>query len=105
MSSSLPFLPFLVLLGALIGGVDGAVSAAYAVVIVLANLALSAALLASAGFAVDSVHGVRVFADLVPGSLLDLEPGATSALLELERAVSGRSEYLPLAAQLHVLAR
>ena len=38
------------------------------------------ALLAGAGFEVASVHGVRVFADLVPGSLLDLEPGATAAL-------------------------
>jgi len=51
------------------------------------------------------VHGVRVFADLVPGSLLDLEPGATAALVELERAVSERSEYFPLATQLHLLAR
>jgi SAM-dependent methyltransferase len=62
-------------------------------------------LLEEAGFAVESVHGVRVFADLVPGSLLDLEPGATTALVDLERAVSERAEYLPLAAQLHVLAR
>jgi len=62
-------------------------------------------LLSGAGFAVESVHGVRVFADLVPGSLLDLEPGATAALVELERAVSARPEYLPLAAQLHLLAR
>ncbi len=62
-------------------------------------------LVTAAGFAVDAVHAVRVFADLVPGSLLDLEPGATAALLELERAVAARAEYLPLAAQLHVLAR
>jgi hypothetical protein len=48
---------------------------------------------------------VRVFSDLVPGSLLDLEPGATAALVELERAVSTRPEYLPLAAQVHVIAR
>ncbi len=50
------------------------------------------------------MHGVRVFADLVPGSLLDLEPGASSALVALEHAVSERPEYLPLATQLHVLA-
>jgi S-adenosylmethionine-dependent methyltransferase len=62
------------------------------------------ALLTGAGFDVVSTHGVRVFADLVPGSLLDLEPGATAALVDLERAVSGRTEYLPLAAQLHLLA-
>ena len=62
------------------------------------------ALLTGAGFDVVSTHGVRVFADLVPGSLLDLEPGATAALVELERAISTRSEYLPLATQLHLLA-
>jgi S-adenosylmethionine-dependent methyltransferase len=61
-------------------------------------------LLAAAGFEVAEVQGVRVFADLVPGSLLDLEPGATAALVELEQAVASRSEYLPLATQLHVLA-
>ena len=63
------------------------------------------ALLAGAGFEVGTVHGVRVFADLVPGSLLDLEPGATAALLDLERAVTERPEFRPLATQLHVLAR
>ncbi|MSZ75824.1 MAG: methyltransferase domain-containing protein [Actinobacteria bacterium] len=62
------------------------------------------ALLDGAGFGAPLVHGVRVFADLVPGSLLDLEPGATAALVELERAVSSRPEYLPLATQLHLLA-
>jgi len=62
-------------------------------------------LLSGAGFEVVSTHGVRVFADLVPGSLLDLEPGAAASLVELERAVSERPEYLPLATQLHLLAR
>jgi SAM-dependent methyltransferase len=62
-------------------------------------------LLAGAGLEPSSVHGVRVFADLVPGSLLDLEPGATQALLELEQDVAERPEYLPLATQLHVIAR
>ncbi|MAS54248.1 methyltransferase domain-containing protein [Nocardioides sp.] len=63
------------------------------------------ALLLGADFEVVSTHGVRVFADLVPGSLLDLEPGAAGALVELERAVAGRAEYLPLATQVHLLAR
>ena len=62
-------------------------------------------LLAGAGLHPEWVHAVRVFADLVPGSLLDLEPGATAALVELEQAVATRPEYLPLAAQLHVVAR
>jgi S-adenosylmethionine-dependent methyltransferase len=62
------------------------------------------ALVRQAGLVPDAVHGVRVFTDLVPGSLLDLEPGATSALVELEQAVATRPEYLPLATQLHLLA-
>ncbi|MGI8522891.1 MAG: methyltransferase domain-containing protein [Nocardioides sp.] len=62
------------------------------------------ALLTGAGFTVDAAHGIRVFADLVPGSLLDLEPGAGAALVELEQAVAERPEYLPLATQLHLLA-
>ena len=62
------------------------------------------ALLERAGFSVVATHGVRVFADLVPGSLLDLEPGAAAGLVELERAVAGRPEYLSLATQVHLLA-
>ena len=62
------------------------------------------ALVVDAGFAVDAVHAIRVFTDLVPGSLLDLEPGASAALVELEQAVATRPEYLPLATQLHLLA-
>ncbi len=63
-----------------------------------------AALVRDAGLTVDAVQGIRVFTDLVPGSLLDLEPGATAALVELEQAVASRPEYLPLATQLHLLA-
>src|SRR5262245_6887849 len=62
------------------------------------------ALAVEAGFGVDEVHAIRVFTDLVPGSLLDLEPGASTALVELEQAVSARPEYLPLATQIHLLA-
>ncbi|MBO0846052.1 MAG: SAM-dependent methyltransferase, partial [Nocardioides sp.] len=62
------------------------------------------ALVSGAGFDVDAVHAVRVFTDLVPGSLLDLEPRASTALVELEQAVAARPEYLPLATQLHLLA-
>ncbi|MBJ7359123.1 methyltransferase domain-containing protein [Nocardioides sp.] len=64
----------------------------------------AASLLMGAGFELASIHGVRVFADLVPGSLLDLEPGAAAALVELERLVAERAEYFPLATQLHLLA-
>lgn len=62
-------------------------------------------LLTAAGFTVADRHAVRVFADLVPGSVLDLEPGSAAALLELERAASPRPEYFPLATQIHFLAR
>ncbi|MBO9520327.1 MAG: methyltransferase domain-containing protein [Nocardioidaceae bacterium] len=61
-------------------------------------------LLAATGFTVSDVHGIRVFADLVPSTLLDLEPGAIGGLIDLERAVAGRPEYRTTAAQLHVLA-
>ncbi len=61
-------------------------------------------LLPAAGFTPTAVHAVRVFSDLVPGSLLDLEPGAAHHLLELEQAVAEREEFFPLAAQLHVVA-
>ncbi|MEI2811307.1 MAG: methyltransferase [Nocardioides sp.] len=64
-----------------------------------------AGLFSAGGWEVGEVHAVRVFADLVPGSLLDSEPGAAQALAELEQAVCGRPEYLPLATQLHLLAR
>jgi S-adenosylmethionine-dependent methyltransferase len=62
------------------------------------------ALLEGRGFDVLEMHAVRVFTDLVPSALLDLEPGAVEGLLELERAVADRPEYLTLAAQVHTLA-
>lgn len=53
----------------------------------------------------EQTHGIRVFSDLVPGAILDSDPGAVAGLLALERAASERPEYLALAVQLHVLAR
>jgi ubiquinone/menaquinone biosynthesis C-methylase UbiE len=61
-------------------------------------------LLTAAGFTDVSLHAVRVFSDLVPSSLVDLEPGASAALAALEEAVAGRPEYLTLATQVHALA-
>jgi SAM-dependent methyltransferase len=63
------------------------------------------ALLTGAGFSDVTLHAVRVFSDLVPSSLVDLEPGAADALLALEHAVAGRPEYLTLAVQIHAIAR
>jgi ubiquinone/menaquinone biosynthesis C-methylase UbiE len=62
------------------------------------------ALLTDAGMADITLHAVRVFADLVPSFLVELEPGASDALVDLELAVAGRPEYLTLAAQVHALA-
>ena len=63
------------------------------------------ALVGAAGLRVEAVHGVRVVTDLVPGAVLDAEPGVAEALRELEAAAAGLSPYRDLAAQLHVLAR
>ncbi|MFC1412418.1 methyltransferase domain-containing protein [Streptacidiphilus sp. N1-12] len=62
------------------------------------------ALADAAGLQVASVHGVRIFADLVPGVLVDTEPGAVEALLALERAAAEQSAFHTVATQLHVLA-
>lgn len=62
-------------------------------------------LVAKAGFSVELVHGVRVFADSVPSSVIDSNPVAYAQLVELERAVASRPEFAAWAAQLHVLAR
>ena len=61
--------------------------------------------LATLGLSIDRVHGIRVLSDIVPGGLLDSDPSATRRLLELERALSARPEFLDVATQLHVLAR
>ena len=63
-----------------------------------------AAALDRAGFETRTMHAVRVFVDLVPGALVDLEPGAASALVDLEREVATRPEYLALATQIHAIA-
>ncbi|WP_042428514.1 methyltransferase domain-containing protein [Streptacidiphilus anmyonensis] len=57
-----------------------------------------------AGLRVLSVHGVRIFADLVPGVLVDTEPGALESLLALEQAASADPSFHAVATQLHVLA-
>lgn len=61
------------------------------------------ALVEGAGLRVGSVHGVRVFADLVPGVLVDTEPGAMEALLKLEEAAAELAAFHSVATQLHVL--
>ncbi len=63
-----------------------------------------AALLGAAGLRVEEVHGVRTVADLVPGALVDSEPGAADALVDLETATAALPEFRALATQLHVRA-
>nr|WSZ95579.1 methyltransferase domain-containing protein [Streptomyces sp. NBC_00857] len=60
-------------------------------------------LVGDAGLTVGSVHGVRVFSDLVPGGLVDTQPGALDALLELETAAAELPAFHSVATQLHVL--
>lgn len=59
---------------------------------------------AAAGLQVQSVEGLGVFTDLVPGIELD-RPGALAALSELEAAVAGQPPYRDIASRLHVRAR
>ena len=61
-------------------------------------------LLTTAGFEITDAHGVRVFTDLVPSTLVDTEPGAAEALYALETEVADRPEFRAVAHQLHVLA-
>lgn len=62
-------------------------------------------LLAAAGLEVDQIHGVRTFADLIPGTLIDADPDAREDLLALEAATSDHPAFRAIAAQLHVLGR
>jgi SAM-dependent methyltransferase len=62
------------------------------------------ALLGDAGLRVEEVHGVRTVADLVPGALVDSEPGAADALVALETATAALPDFRAVATQLHVRA-
>jgi len=61
-------------------------------------------LLVGAGLQVLAVHGVRVFSDLVPGEIVDGEPGAFDALVGLEAAAAEHPAFQAMATQIHVLA-
>jgi S-adenosylmethionine-dependent methyltransferase len=62
----------------------------------------ASALLVKAGLSVEQVHGVRVVADLVPGSVLERDHDALAAF---ELATAAVSPYRDVASQLHLLAR
>jgi SAM-dependent methyltransferase len=61
-------------------------------------------LLDGVGLQVRAVRGARVLADLVPGVLVDAEPGAARSLLDLERELAGHPAFRDVAVALHVLA-
>lgn len=63
------------------------------------------ALVAAAGFVIDEIEGARVFADVVPASLVDADPRAVETLITLELESARIPALRDVAAQLHVLAR
>ena len=60
-------------------------------------------LIEGAGLRPGAAHGIRIFADLVPGSFADVDPGAADALRALEQAASTHPAFHDFAAQFHVL--
>jgi S-adenosylmethionine-dependent methyltransferase len=62
------------------------------------------ALCRSAGLLLETVHGIGVFAELVPGSALDA-PGALEALADLEAETAAREPFCDIASRVHFLAR
>jgi S-adenosylmethionine-dependent methyltransferase len=61
-------------------------------------------LVAGAGLVPRSSHGVRVFADIAPAALLDIDPKAVDDLVSLEHAAAEDPAYAAIATALHVLA-
>jgi SAM-dependent methyltransferase len=62
------------------------------------------AVIEQAGLRPQSAHGVRVFADIAPAALLDIDPRAVDDLIALEHAAAEDPAYATLATGLHVLA-
>jgi len=67
------------------------------------TLAAVVGLIEGAGLRAGRAHGVRVFADLVPGMFADADPGAADALLALEQAVSAHPAFHDIATQFHIV--
>ncbi len=62
------------------------------------------ALLAAAGFRPAATRGLRVFADLVPSAVVDVEPGAREALFAVESAARERHEFAACSGGLQQIA-
>jgi S-adenosylmethionine-dependent methyltransferase len=60
-------------------------------------------LVEAAGLRAGQAHGLRIFGGLVPGVLLDGDPGAAEALRALERAAAATPPFRDIAARLHLL--
>lgn len=60
-------------------------------------------LIEDAGLRPGTAHGVRVFADLVPGVFADADPQPAAALAALEQAASAHPAFHDFATQFHVL--
>jgi SAM-dependent methyltransferase len=67
------------------------------------TLAAVVGLIVGAGLRAGRAHGVRVFADLVPGMFADADPGAADALLALEQAASAHPAFHDIATQFHIV--
>jgi hypothetical protein len=67
------------------------------------TLAAVVGLIEGAGLRAGRAHGVRVFADLVPGMFADADPGAPDALLALEQAASAHPAFHDIATQFHIV--
>lgn len=63
------------------------------------------ALLSAHGFTPVQNHALRVFADLVPSALVDVEPGARDRLYALERLVRTAPDLTALSGGLQTIAR
>ncbi|HEX4704429.1 MAG TPA: methyltransferase domain-containing protein [Pseudonocardiaceae bacterium] len=61
--------------------------------------------LRDAGLVVEVLQGHGVVSDVVPGSVLEANPGAADALAQLELAAANRPPLRDVAARLHALAR
>lgn len=61
--------------------------------------------LEEAGLSVECIQGQGAFSDLVPGSVVENNPGAAEALTELERAAANQPPLRDIATRLHVIAR
>jgi SAM-dependent methyltransferase len=61
-------------------------------------------LVVGAGLRPRSSHGVRIFADLAPAALVDIDPQVVDDLIALEHSASDDPAYSAFATALHVLA-